>query len=168
MTEGRHPGGRPSIRTPELVEDLLTRLRCGETLRSICRDPAMPGRETVFRWMHQDKEFRDQYAEAREIGLDSMFDEALEIADDTSQDTLTDEEGRERLNSEWVQRSRLRIDTRKWYLARAMPKKYGEKVEQTLVGDPDRPVHAEVTERKVTYEIVKAQPIDITGEPHAK
>lgn len=167
MTES-NPVGRPSIKTPELVDALLTRLMTGETLRSICRDAAMPHRETVFRWIRSDTEFRDQYAEAREIGLDSMFDEAIEIADDGSQDTIVDDEGRERINSEWVQRSRIRIDTRKWYLARAMPKKYGEKVEQTLVGDPDRPVHSNVTERKVTYEIVKAQPIDITGGKDAK
>lgn len=167
MTEQR-PVGRPSIKTPELVDALLTRLMTGETLRSICRDADMPNRDTVFRWIRDDKDFSGQYMQAREIGLDSMFDEALEIADDGSQDTLVDEEGRERLNSEWVQRSRLRIDTRKWYLARAMPKKYGEKVEQTLVGDPDRPVHSNVTERKVTYEIVKAQPIDIAGGKDAK
>lgn len=166
MTES-NPVGRPSIKTAELVDALLTRLMTGETLRSICRDAAMPSRETVFRWIRSDTEFRDQYAEAREIGLDSMFDEALEIADDRSQDTIVDDEGRERLDTEWMQRSRLRIDTRKWYLARAMPKKYGEKVEQTLVGDPDRPVAQTITERKVTYEIVKAKPISLES-PDAK
>ncbi|MEU6504669.1 hypothetical protein ABZ895_34575, partial [Streptomyces californicus] len=33
------------------------------------------------------------------------------------------------LNGEHVQRSRLRIDTRKWYLSKIMPKKYGERIQ---------------------------------------
>ena len=37
------------------------------------------------------------------------------------------------MNNEAVQRSRLRVDARKWLMSKLMPKKYGEKLE--LGGD---------------------------------
>ncbi|TIP31141.1 MAG: terminase small subunit protein, partial [Mesorhizobium sp.] len=37
----------------------------------------------------------------------------------------------EQVNSEHIQRSRLRIDTRKWVAERMRPKKYGSKVALT-------------------------------------
>ena len=57
-----------------------------------------------------------------------MADETLEIADDSSHDTITDDEGNERFNSEFAARSRLRVDTRKWLLSKALPKVYGDKI----------------------------------------
>ena len=38
------------------------------------------------------------------------------------------------LDAEHVQRSRLRIDTRKWMAGKLAPKKYGEKIEYELSG----------------------------------
>ena len=52
-----------------------------------------------------------------------MYDELFEIADDSSNDYI-ETEGGQRLNSEHVNRSRLRIDTRKWVMERMAPKKY--------------------------------------------
>lgn len=163
--EGKRPPGRPTVMTPATVDAILARLMAGETLRSICRDPAMPARDTVYRWILEDKEFSDRYMRARECGLDSMFDEALEIADDSSQDEIVDEEGRVRLNSEFVRRSRLRIDTRKWYLARALPKKYGEKVQ--IGGDQGegaKPIQTEHTERVYRYVVHHPEPFPLEDE----
>lgn len=38
----------------------------GQGLREICRDPDMPDRRTVLRWLEANAEFRRQYARARE------------------------------------------------------------------------------------------------------
>jgi hypothetical protein len=54
---------------------------------------------------------------------DLMFEDILNIADDSSGDTITDDEGNERINTEFVQRSKIRVDTRKWALSRMNPKK---------------------------------------------
>jgi hypothetical protein len=57
-----------------------------------------------------------------------MFEELLEIADDGSNDWTirTNKSGDEYevANTEVVQRSRLRIDVRKWYLSKVLPKKF--------------------------------------------
>lgn len=57
---------------------------------------------------------------------ESMFEEILEIADETSRDTIDTETG-EKANTEWISRSRLRVDARKWMLSKMVPKKYGER-----------------------------------------
>ncbi len=136
--------GRPSLYTEALAAKLCLRLAEGETLRSICRDEAMPGKTTVLRWLSDKKngDFRDQYAHARELQADSLFDEALEIADDVSGDWSTDKDGKKTLDHEHVQRSRLRVDTRKWAAGKMAPKRYGDKIQHT--GDGGGPIRTEV------------------------
>lgn len=56
-----------------------------------------------------------------------MFEDMFDIADDGTNDWVK-RDGADVLNSEHVQRSRLRIDTRKWALARMSPRKYGDKI----------------------------------------
>ncbi len=125
--------GRPSLYTEALAAKLCLRLAEGETLRAICRDEAMPDKATVLRWL-ADKtktDFRDQYAHARDMQADALFDEALEIADDVSGDWSTDKDGKKVLDHEHVQRSRLRVDTRKWAAGKMAPKRYGDKLQHT-------------------------------------
>jgi hypothetical protein len=49
----------------------------------------------------------------------------LEIADDSSQDTYIDRNGQQVTNHEVIALAKLRIDARKWYASKLMPKKYG-------------------------------------------
>ena len=70
---------------------------------------------------------------------EAMFEDILEIADDTSRDTIDTENG-EKANSEWISRSRLRVDARKWMLSKMMPKKYGDKITQELGGIDGAPI----------------------------
>lgn len=100
----------------------------GESLRSVCRDDAMPSRETVYQWLSKHEAFADQYAKACDVRADQMFDEIFEIADDGTND-FTEQDGEARVNGEHIQRSRLRIDARKWALSKMMPKKYGDKLD---------------------------------------
>ncbi len=122
--------GRPSLYTEALAVKICRRLAEGETLRAICRDPAMPGKTTVLRWLGDEKnaDFRTQYAHARDMQADALFDEALEIADDASGDWTVDKDGKKTLDHEHVQRSRLRVDTRKWAAGKLAPKRYGDKL----------------------------------------
>ena len=79
--KARRGRGRPSIYTEALAVKICLRLAEGEPLRSVCRDPAMPDKATVLRWL-ADKakaDFRDQYVHARQMQADALFDEALEI-----------------------------------------------------------------------------------------
>ena len=82
--------------------------------------------------------FAAQYARAREVQFLAIADELLEIADDGSNDwmqrTSKDKSGGWELNGEHIQRSRVRIDTRKWILSKMLPKVYGDKAEVAVTG----------------------------------
>lgn len=110
--------GRPSAYSDTTADEICERLADGESLRQICRDEHMPDKATIFRWLNDERfrGFRDRYAHAREAQADALFDELVEIADDTGE--LDD--------NVKVQRARLQIDTRKWVASRLAPKKYGE------------------------------------------
>ncbi|MBK5014435.1 ubiquitin carboxyl-hydrolase [Pantoea sp. S62] len=112
--------GRPSDYLPEVAADICSLLADGESLRKVCERPGMPNKATVFRWLAQHNEFRDQYAKATETRADAIFEEMFEIADDATEESAA------------VAKARLRIDTRKWALARMNPKKYGDKVSQEI------------------------------------
>ena len=118
--------GRPSIYTQILADTICARLAATESLRAICRDPEMPNNSTVMRWLKEDKHpgFQEQYARGREVGLDSMADEILEIADQ-----LLPKLRDGRIDSGKVQEKRLQIDARKWILSKQLAKKYGDKID---------------------------------------
>jgi hypothetical protein len=101
----------------------------------------MPPESTVRRWALEDRDgFSAQYARAREIGYGAMADELIEISDDSSGDLKTDENGNARMDAEFVGRSRLKVDTRKWLLSKALPKVYGDKITQEVSGPNGGPI----------------------------
>src|SRR5690242_18619245 len=121
-----HPKvGRPSLYTPEVTALICKRLMEGESLRAICRDEDMPSTTAVCEWLSIHKEFAEQYARAREVQADILADEILEISDDARNDWMErhakDEAGWV-VNGEHIQRSRLRVDSRKWYAGKLQPK----------------------------------------------
>ena len=117
-------GGRPSDYTPELAADICSRLASGSSLRAICASDSMPSASSVFLWLTKHKEFSDNYAKAIDERAAGMFDDMLDIADDVEPEAAC------------VAKARLRVDTRKWALARMNPKKYGDKIQAEL-GGPD-------------------------------
>ncbi len=123
--------GRPSSYTDEIADRICERLADGESLRRICRDDGYPDKATVFRWLGVNPTFRDQYARSREAQADALFDEILDIADDGTNDTYIDDNGKPRVDQDVIARSRLRVDVRKWMAGKLRPKVYGEKQDNT-------------------------------------
>lgn len=134
-------GGRPSDYTQELADRICSRLAAGESMRTICLDDDMPSRETLFRWIRSNTEFRDQYARAKDESADALVEDIQDIADDGTNDWMEvhDKDGKAigwQVNGEHIQRSRLRVDVRKWAASKLKPKKYGDKV-STEISGPD-------------------------------
>ncbi len=148
--------GRPSGYSDALAVEICRRIAERESLRKICADPDMPDKTTVLRWLaaKENAEFRTQYAHAREMQADTLFDEALEIADETSDDWITTEDGKKVLDHEHVQRSRLRVDARKWAAGKLAPKRYGDKLQHT--GDGGGPIRVRPDLSKLTDEELDA------------
>lgn len=129
--------GRPTKYNKKLDDEICSRLASGESLNAICRDDHIPHRVNVMRWLlATDKplydDFRTNYALAREIQYQNMADDILDIADDGTNDWVEnndDENGGYRVNGEALGRSRLRVDTRKWFMSKVLPK-FKEKPEE--------------------------------------
>lgn len=126
------PARKPRIRptySPAIAEEICRRLAEGEGLRAICRDEHMPTESTVRGWYVDDYQgFAAQYARARDIGLEVMAEETIEIADDSGLDVVMTENG-PRPDGEAINRAKLRVDTRKWLLSKLAPKRYGDRLQ---------------------------------------
>ena len=143
------PRGRPTVYTPEIAERICRELTEGRSLREVCRPDDMPHESTVRHWVvHEDPErpdFVTQYTQARMAGYARMADELLEISDDGTNDFMRRQQGDDEIevaNHEHISRSKLRVDTRKWLLSKALPKIYGDKVTQVHEGG-EKPVQVE-------------------------
>lgn len=109
-----------------------------KSMRTICKEVGIDY-QTHLNWFRSHPEYFDQYARAKEDQSDLLIEEMIEIADDSSEDEETTDNG-VRINSEFVQRSRIRIETRKWIASKLKPKKYGERIQHA--NDEDNPIQS--------------------------
>lgn len=103
-------------------------------------------------------EFSEQYARAREAQADKLAEEALQISDDGRSDTYVDGDGNVKTDTEVIQRSKLRVDTRKWLASKMAPKKYGDKVAIGGADDlgPVQTVAKEMTDAERAVRLARA------------
>jgi hypothetical protein len=84
------------------------------------------------------------YARAREMQAEIIASQVLPISDDGSADNVVRyrEDGSEyqAVDQEHINRSRLRVDARKWLAAKLAPRKYGDlqQIQQRLVDEAGR------------------------------
>lgn len=137
--------GAPTIKTPALLEKILTGLSMGKSARAMCIEVGISQR-VLWNWLAADEAFMQQYARAKELCADVLAEEIIEIADDTRFDVRVKEDGAEVTDNEVVQRSRLRVDARKWYASKLSPKKYGDRVvNEHEGGDPSKPINIAIS-----------------------
>jgi hypothetical protein len=125
-------GGRPTTYSDDVADKMCDMIAEGWSVRQICMQDGMPEQATFYRWLLNQPWLQDKYARAKEAQMDHFNEEIIDIADDGSNDWIE----RERqngstfvaLNEEALGRARLRIDTRKWLMAKHKPRKYGEKL----------------------------------------
>ena len=125
--------GRPSSFTEEIAAEICRRMAEGESVRKILSEPHMPTWSMVWRWLEDNEIFRAQYARAREAQAHALVSQIFDIADDDSAD-WTERDGVPVVNGEAIQRSRLRVDTRKWFASKVLPKLYGDKLSHEVTG----------------------------------
>lgn len=125
--------GRPTLYTPELAALICERVATSTLgLYKLCAMyEDMPDKTTINLWRYKYPEFSTLYTQAKMVQADLLAEECLLIADDDSKDTKVNAlTGEEICNTEFIARSRLRIDTRKWLAAKLLPKQYGRPAEE--------------------------------------
>lgn len=106
-------------------ERLMETIESGQPLTAALEDYPLEVNYTRFlAWVHKDENRRQRYYEAQATAAEVVAQQMLDIAD--ASDTIED-----------VQRSTLRINTRKWLLGVWNRKRFGEtkQVEQTVTID---------------------------------
>ncbi len=118
---------------PTIIDEVCRWLSAGGTIRSYCRQEGKPGYVAVYEHIGADEATSERIVRARARGADAIAEEALEIADDSSGDTLepSEEGGPPRCNSEFVQRSKLRFEARMRLLSKWNSGRYGDKLEHS-------------------------------------
>lgn len=131
--------GRPTIYSTKLAEEICNKIAStSDGLKKLCAEnPHWPNKDTIFSWLKNNKDFSDQYARAKRSQIECVVDELLEIADNDSNDSMVNADGQIIINSQAVQRARLRVDTRKWLACKLVPKIYGV---QTLTLEENSPL----------------------------
>lgn len=126
--------------SPEIAAEICDRLAQGESLRAICEDLHMPSERAVRFWVLDDLNgFASQYARARAVGYERMAEEILAISDTPMVGTksVSKATGLEITEGDMIEHRRLQVDTRKWMLAKMLPKVYGDKQHVELTGQVD-------------------------------
>jgi hypothetical protein len=111
---GGNQGGRPTLYTRALADEVLRRIANGEGACHVCHERGMPGWRTVYDWTRRYPAFAAGYARAQATAAHFLAAEALELADNTPADDMIA-----------VKRNRLRVEQRRWRAARLLPQVYG-------------------------------------------
>ena len=130
-----HPGGRPSIYTPELAELICQRVATNPIgLPTLCKKfEDLPHPDTIRVWRWEKPEFSAKYAEAKRFQAEIMAESIEEVIDETMHSVYY-EDGVARIDSGIIAQARLRVDSRKWTASKLAPKIYGDRssVETTV------------------------------------
>jgi hypothetical protein len=112
--------------------------------------------------MARDEDLSAHIARAREMGYDNIAEECLDIADNSNNDWMNREVRNARgqieiqrvVDTEHIQRSKLRIETRLKLLAKWKPEKYGDKT--IIAGDPNgAPIKTEEAGSSRLFELIR-------------
>lgn len=139
-----------------ITGEICHRMATGEALKAICRSPGMPSFQTVLRWVNEIPEFAKSYAIASDMRAQSLADEIIEIADTPTTGTRirTFANGsKETTTLDQVERSKLRVDARKWLLARLSPKRYGARLLNEITGADGGPLELQGPPRPPPEEV---------------
>jgi hypothetical protein len=91
-----------------------------------------PNPRVLFTWLEGNEAFKKRYRAAKNMQLELLGDEMVELADkERISNRLKQKQGArpEAISGDNVERSKLQIHTRMWLLARLMPTKYGDRPE---------------------------------------
>ena len=142
VTKEKKRVGAPSKFTQELADEICRRLSLGETMTSVCNDSSMPDYNTLWRWMKENEQFRDESTHARELGTHALADQCIAIADDPILDPAD---------------KRIRIDTRIRLIGKWNQKKYGDKIELESNNNQNLTLSFNVPSRGNDIEIIELE-----------
>lgn len=115
------------------IDDVLAQISLGKTVKQAFAACGLPKERlgSLYRILLQDKAIRSLYDEARELQAECLADDIIDIADETEFDRDMDGKA----DHEVINRSRVRIDSRKWLSSKWNMKRFGDNKHVQVDGD---------------------------------
>lgn len=124
--------GRPTDYTVALAKEICDKMvACGSLKKAIKENKSKwPAETTIYQWIYDMKhpDFTKQYETARKVMVERYLDETIDIAEETPQIVTTifgskDQEAQvTSTDSAGIARNRLRVDIRKFFMTKILPK----------------------------------------------
>jgi hypothetical protein len=73
--------GRPTLYSPELIEEFCGLIVDGMTIDRACKEAGMPSKRTIAYWLKEYPEFRREFEESVQFRNQCWMDECVDIAD---------------------------------------------------------------------------------------
>jgi hypothetical protein len=90
---------------------------------------------SFYMWLTKNVDLQNLYNYAREIRSDVLFEEIIEIADKQEEGEELELDGQGNVTKvkrgDMAKQRQMKIDARKWVVAKMQPKKYGDKLDLT-------------------------------------
>lgn len=145
---------RPVHVDEDVANEVIYRIAKGETFKQIHdSDPEnLPDRMRFKDWMKSHPELSIKYHTALALRAEGSIDEAEAIADESLDDWTTDRHGNPVINTEAIQRSKLRIEIRKW-TAGKYNARFQERNTTELVGPGDSPLIPQTNDQDIARRV---------------
>lgn len=138
----------------ECFDWIIEQIESGSALITALNTQDMPSTSTFYIWLEEKdengvktieaEEKSKRYTRACEVREEKMLEEILQIADKQGEDVIHTDSG-DIVNHNVINRNRLQIDARKWYLAKVNPKKYGDRETKVIEGG-EKPIQIDFTD----------------------
>lgn len=115
----------------DTIQEILVDVAMGMTVKQAVHEERgldLPG---FYKLLLGDPIVKEMYHEARQIQVEKMADDILEISDNADNDETL--EGKP--NSAAVNRSRLMADNRKWLMSKLNHKRFGDRLDQHVTAE---------------------------------
>jgi len=166
--------GRKSLATPELIQTILERVVNGESIKGICKEKGMPHYVTVFKWLKDNEQLKEEFLLAMQVKAnlaDAEIDEVRRNIKGLAEEVNSGQMSRDAAFVA-IQEARVQIDTLKWKASKYYPRMYGtdtQKVEVDVKGgsflDDLKLVAERVEKRKQieaeTVEVIEGESDDV-------
>ena len=86
-----HGRGRPTLYSPELIEEFCGLIVDGMTIERACKKAGMPSKRTILCWLKKYPEFRREFEEAVLFRNECWMDYCVDIANDVASGLSTAE-----------------------------------------------------------------------------
>jgi hypothetical protein len=141
VTKKRAPASKdvhPVRDMAALCDGVLSGMKNGMSTTKSCEAAGLPF-STFLDQVDKSSELAERYTHARAVLLERMADEIVHISDTPVMGTksVSKATGLEITEGDMTDHRRLQVESRKWLLARLMPKKYGEKQQVEHSGSVD-------------------------------